>query len=420
MKSHFKFKTLASVAFCLLVAFFPQHISAQKKSKKQENLVQNPGFEEITPGKTATLSNGIDVAANWNSPNQGGSLLYTTDKQYIYDPNGSSWPFKARNGKNVAGMNVYGGYGGAERREYIQGMLKEPLTVGRKYFFEFYVHYHCEGANNIGIAFLPEKINVAESGLLKLQPVSHQKEVTPYNNDKKTWTLVRDTFVAVRPYQSFVIGNFFPNSETKVESSKYGHYFAYIDDIVVAETADQPEVPPVITTADEQKWNFNTEATKNVDMLIQKPEPVKQTMKVEEVSVKTVPAVINVPSVPEPPAIPAPPPAPIVNLVQFKGGSAELSPESQSALDGLALQMAQNTALKLHVKGFASSEGSTLFNQQLSERRAKSVQEYLSAKGVDGTRISIEALGEKQPVASNDNPEERSKNRRVELGWSEN
>jgi outer membrane protein OmpA-like peptidoglycan-associated protein len=407
MKTFLTNSALAGALFCLLFSSSPRLLFAQKKDKKPDNLVLNPSFEDIAAGKSVTLSSGIEVSEGWSAPTSGESLLYTTKDKNIYDPNGSSWPFKARTGKNVAGMNVYGGYGDSERREYIQGSLKEPLAVGKRYYFEFYVHYHCEGANNIGIAFLPKKISVAEGGLLKLAPVSYQKKVTPYNNDKNTWTLVRDTFVALEAYQNFVIGNFFPNSKTEVESSKYSHYFAYIDDIVVAETAEQPQTPPVVSQTEKEKWEYNKQVGENTEILTQKPvETVPEPKKVEDVP-------------PPPPPAPVAPPAPAVGLVQFEAASATLSAESSLALDGLAQQMTQNPSLKLFVKGFASSEGSKAFNQTLSENRAQTVRNYLTGKGIDASRISVEAFGEENPVAENDTPEGRTKNRRVEIGWSE-
>lgn len=348
--------------------------------RRVENLVYNPGFEVVAPGKKVGLDNPIETAAGWSAPTRGKSLLYTTYREYIYDPDGSLWPFTARTGKNVAGMNVYGDDDGVPRREYIQGALTKPLTVGRRYYFEFWVHYHCEGANNIGIVFLPEKIKDTTAGLLNFQPVSFQKAVTLYDNDKNTWTLVRDSFVAARPFQYFVIGNFFPDSTTLIEGNRYDHHFAYIDDILVTEAPNQSAVPAPITKAEEQKWHENTETSKGMQTTTAGSVPNK-------------------------------------SLVYFKLDSSEITPETATLLDAIATELTQKPGVKIELKGFASSEGSVPYNKQLSDRRNQSVRRYLMEKGVSPLAISMKAFGEDNPVSPNDTEENRSKNRRVEIVW---
>lgn len=348
-----------------------------------QNLVRNPSFETIAPGKTIELENPIDVAAGWSAPNTGKPLLYTTNGDHIYDPDGSLWPFKARSGKNVAGMNVFGEDSpGAPRREYIQGTLTGPLTVGKKYFFQFWVHYHCEGANNIGIAFLPEKIKDSTGGLLHFQPVSFQKEVTLYDNGKNMWTLVRDSFVAVRPFRYFVIGNFFPDSLTKIEANTYNHHFAFIDDILVVEVPNQPAAKPLITKEDEKKWDENEKVSKGMQTATEGGDANSR-------------------------------------LVYFKFASAIITREMAALLDGIAAELAQHANAKIELKGYASSEGSEAYNRQLSKRRNQSVRNYLAGKGIAASRVSMTAFGEENPADSNDTEEGRSRNRRVEVAWRE-
>ncbi len=357
---------------------FPAVLSAQKKMRG-ENLVQNSSFEEIVTNKTVDQNSSIDVAVGWSAPNKGESLLYTTRGEHIYDPHGGAWPFRARTGKNVAGMNVYGGTDEEPSREYIQGTLTRPLTKGKKYLFEFWVHYHCEGANNIGIAFLPGKVNAPGSGLLEFQPVSHQMKVTPYN--RNTWTLVRDSFYAVMPYQNFIIGNFFPDSLTEIEDNGFSHHFAYIDDIMVVEAPDQPGLPQLVSQTDEKKWAGNAEKFKVL--------PGELTAAAPEEASK----------------------------IFFDFDSDVITAEAASVLDNFAARVGPDRSAKLTLKGFASSEGSEAYNLQLSKRRAASVRRYLKQKGVSVTSISIRSFGEAHPEAPNDTEENRSRNRRVELSW---
>ena len=73
-------------------------------------------------------------------------------------------------------------------------------------------------------------------------------------------------------------------------------------------------------------------------------------------------------------------------------------------------------ASQVRVMGFADSRGDKSYNRELSEKRAEAVKNYLVAKGsIDAARVSIEPMGETQPVASNATAAGRQKNRRVEI-----
>lgn len=65
--------------------------------------------------------------------------------------------------------------------------------------------------------------------------------------------------------------------------------------------------------------------------------------------------------------------------------------------------------------GYTDSTGSDEYNQDLSVRRAQSVTSFLSGKGISGSRLTPAGLGERFPVASNDNEAGRTQNRRVEM-----
>ncbi|MGH9363017.1 MAG: OmpA family protein, partial [Thermoanaerobaculia bacterium] len=67
------------------------------------------------------------------------------------------------------------------------------------------------------------------------------------------------------------------------------------------------------------------------------------------------------------------------------------------------------------VQGHTDSVGSDAYNEQLSERRASSVERYLTQRGVDGRRIAAEGYGEGYPVASNQTQSGRQLNRRVDI-----
>lgn len=103
----------------------------------------------------------------------------------------------------------------------------------------------------------------------------------------------------------------------------------------------------------------------------------------------------------------------------FKYDSAELTPSAQEILDGVAENlMSYPQKNDIEVQGHTSSEGSDNYNMRLSQRRSRSVVDYLKMKGVTNKLIA-KGYGETQPVAENDTEAGRSENRRVELIWIE-
>ncbi len=111
---------------------------------------------------------------------------------------------------------------------------------------------------------------------------------------------------------------------------------------------------------------------------------------------------------PEPPKpAPAPPPAPKVYTLKadvlFDFDKSVLKPEGKKALDDLYMEaktLDPNTAIA-SVKGYADRVGSEKYNLKLSTARAKTVADYLTAKGGQEEKIKIEGLGEANPVTGN-------------------
>lgn len=101
--------------------------------------------------------------------------------------------------------------------------------------------------------------------------------------------------------------------------------------------------------------------------------------------------------------------------VLFTFGSDELMPQAEERLDNLAQVLKQSPDAKFKIEGHTDSKGSEEYNQELSERRAKAVKDYLVSKGVSEQSIETEGFGEQRAVATNDTPEGRANNRRVEV-----
>lgn len=99
----------------------------------------------------------------------------------------------------------------------------------------------------------------------------------------------------------------------------------------------------------------------------------------------------------------------------FDRGSNELGEASQQSLANLVSQLSKFQEISaIEVVGHTDSTGSNELNQALSEARAASVEEFLSAAYPDAA-ISSSGMGEDSPVATNSTPEGRAQNRRVEI-----
>lgn len=107
----------------------------------------------------------------------------------------------------------------------------------------------------------------------------------------------------------------------------------------------------------------------------------------------------------------------IVNMsdVLFDTGKYTLKPATREKLAKISGIVLAHPGLNLQIEGHTDSVGSDDLNQQLSERRADSVRDFLAEQGVPGSAMSAKGFGKTQPVASNDTTEGRQKNRRVEL-----
>ena len=107
----------------------------------------------------------------------------------------------------------------------------------------------------------------------------------------------------------------------------------------------------------------------------------------------------------------------LVNLpdVTFAVDSTAISPQMRNTLDGVAQSMVNYPNSLIDVMGHTDSTGSEQYNLDLSKRRAESVANYLTSRGVSRARIETIGYGEAYPVADNTTEAGRSQNRRVEI-----
>ncbi|OGX86894.1 OmpA family protein [Hymenobacter glacialis] len=105
----------------------------------------------------------------------------------------------------------------------------------------------------------------------------------------------------------------------------------------------------------------------------------------------------------------------VLNNLFFDTNKYELKPRSRTELNRLIEFLRQYRDVQIEVSGYTDNVGTPEDNLQLSQRRAQSVVEYLSAHGISVNRLRSKGYGAKSPLAANDTEAHRQLNRRIEL-----
>ncbi|MBP7065673.1 OmpA family protein, partial [Ferrovibrio sp.] len=130
-----------------------------------------------------------------------------------------------------------------------------------------------------------------------------------------------------------------------------------------------------------------------------------------------------------PPPPPPPPPAPVVQppppppparlpetyVVFFAFDKSDISPVAAQVLDRAIADYRATGSTRIVIEGHTDRSGKDVYNQKLSERRAKSVADYLTAKGIGGAAIQTAAFGESRPRVPTADGQRNDENRRAEI-----
>ncbi len=105
----------------------------------------------------------------------------------------------------------------------------------------------------------------------------------------------------------------------------------------------------------------------------------------------------------------------VLNNLFFELDKYELKPQSETELQEVVDFLNQNPGLKIEIGGHTDNSGTEVYNQHLSEKRAKSVADFLKDHQIPTTRVVIKGYGAKSPVKPNNSDENRQQNRRIEF-----
>lgn len=366
-----------------LALFFSLSASSLSIAQRVDNMVFNPSFEEYTlcPERIDAkgVMNGVDA---WWQPTAGSSDYFNVcSGRDCAVPRNKMGVQTARTG--VAYCGIYCSQ--ASYREYLQTQLKSPLLPGHRYRVSFYVSLAEKSPHaiaTIGAMLTSQRLSDSTWDVLmqrelvdygdnqsQLISVYYKPQVVNDRDrvldDMKSWTLVSGDFVADGGELFLTIGNFnsFNNStvvETNAANAVLQGAYYYIDDVSVVPT-----------------------------------EPVGFTGLGDTIAMEV---------------------GDVVSMwdVFFATGESDVLPQSYVELHRLIDLLQAHPTMRIELRGHTDNSGTREFNQRLSEARAQAVVEYLVAHGVERSRLSASGYGESMPIDSNDTPEGRSRNRRVE------
>ena len=356
-----------------------------------QNLVRNPSFEK-TKKCADSISLFKTVVKQWSTPTLGTADLFNPCNEIKAGvPNNFNGHQISKFGKNYAGCYFYakGNY-----REYIQGSFKSSLKKGERYKVSLYISL--AEKSDIAMAtidFLLTKNIISNAIWTELSPKYLDNQIAKilsvnspkkekYHNDKENWVLISKVITAKGGENFITIGNFQKNSSTKKrilsknEKNKISYYYI---DMVSVELNNKPI----------------TNYTKTFQLVDEKENKITQT---DEIELNRMYKFKN---------------------IHFNFNSTELTQAEKNEVDILYEYLYSNKNTKIIILGHTDYFGSSNYNKALSEKRAKSVADYLIKTGLNKTRIKSFGYGNSLPLSTSKTDDARKKNRRVEFKITE-
>jgi outer membrane protein OmpA-like peptidoglycan-associated protein len=457
------YKYICIFLLCLLsVTFKNSLIFSQAK-----NLVPNYSFEkyEKCPEDYTPQDMTHKLIPQWSYP-----TIATPDYFNRCSPHNVGVPSNFAGESEPKTGNAYVGaiLSGTEEsyREYIQGMLVQPMVQGKKYCVRFsykLASYSRFAVDRLSLYFSDIEIKNTINVNLPYTPQINSREGLFLDNID-TWDELCKVYTALGNEKFFIIGNFRNYDNTNyvvtdknvvnLRNKAYAYYF--IDDVIIVPLDNCRDCPCVqhdfeSRIVDSSYSGGRDPSTGEVEKIINDgrikinviggtpPYSIAWNNGMTGSELKNMPAgtyiykaidafncissdtivfkqpVINkggiedrLNNIEEGSAI-------VLENIFFEFNKTALLPQSYAELDKVAFFIIENDIKLIEISGHTDSEGTDTYNQKLSEGRAQSVVAYLVSKGISVERILAVGYGETRPIESNLTESGRSQNRRVEF-----
>lgn len=376
-----------------------------ESNQDMENFVPNPGFE-ISYGCPGAREE-MQYCYGWRVMENTPDFFHECGTGTASVPNNGLGYQKPHDGRAYGGFWCYLPKNG-DYREFISMELQWPLEKGEVYCLSMWVSlsdlsqaalYDMQMLPSRSIKGIPSSLPSDDPRVVKLTDGDRLL------NDREGWTKVNALFVANGGERVLTIGNFRKNHDPKIviedielePKKQYGvSSYYYVDDVVLcrkdAGIADCS--PGLVTQIVADPDNPLIFAGK-----LPAPDPVVE----DTVSVVEWQAGDTL----------------TLEHFLFAFDAAELESEALPLLDTLAAYLERHPELIIEITGHTDDKGTEAYNLKLSENRAATVSGYIETKGIAGSRIHSNGVGETEPLTPNDDEGSRTRNRRVEIRFLE-
>ncbi len=238
----------------------------------------------------------------------------------------------------------------------------------------------------------PDKVLEAQRSLSKAESAHAE---APQSRDEKHFAYMAQRRFELAQAEAFQIG--LDRETEKLESQ-------FIKEQAQTQRHLEEKLSQVKAAHQNTKEQLQEARSAQVDAELRAQDALKSLKEVAKVKMETQRTVIS-----------------LTGGVFFRTGKSDLLPIAENRLTQVARAL-KDQANNAHfvVEGYTDSRGSSSLNEKLSRERAESVYDFLIRQGLDANRLRFEGKGESNPIASNDTPEGRANNRRVEIVISKN
>jgi OmpA-OmpF porin, OOP family len=349
-----------------------------------QNLVPNAGFEEYASCPGTYVQNPLEFrVSSWTSGNLGTPDHFHSCSNGEADvPHNWAGVSEAYEGNGYVGIYTWMN-NDRNYREYLQCKLNAPLISDSTYIVEFHFRlssYSMYAVDRVGLNFSDSLVRLKNDRALRIQPdilLVQDSALTPQTG---LWERVRQEYKSKGGEQYILIGNFSDDASTKhyhiqfspeqQEMLKFSAYY-YIDNVsIVPKYLPEEMLLPSVVPPDFQVENIEMDKTY------------------------------------------------VLKNLQFEFNSSRLSYAARESLDGLAAWLVQNPSVVVRLSGHTDDVGGDKYNLTLSQKRARSVADYLIGQGIDEGRVFAKGYGKEKPLLDDTSEVSRTINRRVEVKFA--